>query len=467
MRPGSGRGGGGGDAGEGGIQAGEDAVGAEDFEEVIEAGSEGFAGAGEADGVDEGAGFEAEFAGDGFEGGFEGGGVEGGGGGEGVAEALETGVVFGDELFGGGVGVGGEVVAEVEFGVGREFSEEAEFAFAGSEGVAEVGFREAVEREAGLEEGLAGEREETVVGELAGIFAVEPGEFFHIEPGVVAKDMGEVEHGDGVREGKDFAVAFGGPAEEAEVIGDGLREVEALEVGGHGGAGIAFAHFGPVLVEDEGDVGVAGRFGLEGAEEGDVFGCVAEVVFAADDVSDLHFEVVDDVNEVEDGLAVGANDDEVGVGGLAVGEFAADLADHGVTDEDGFAGHAELDGAFVFVGVSAVDEFPDAAAVKVLALGLEVGAAVASARAGRVGGGGAFVPVEAEPAEALEDDVDGGLGVAGGVGVFDAEDEGAAGVAGVEPVEKGRAGASDVEVASGAGGETDADVHRHRLAGVG
>ena len=84
--------------------------------------------------------------------------------------------------------------------------------------------------------------------------------------------------------------------------------------------------------------------------------------------------------------------------------------------------------------------------VEFVALGLEVGAAVADGRALGVRSGGTFVPVEPEPAHALEDDVDGGLGVAGGVGVFDTQDECTPVVAGEEPVEQRRAGASDVEV---------------------
>ena len=68
----------------------------------------------------------------------------------------------------------------------------------------------------------------------------------------------------------------------------------------------------------------------------------------------------------------------------------------------------------------------------------------------------AFVPIQPEPAQTGED-VGQGVGYeTAAVGVLDAEDELAAGVAGVEPVEEGRAGAADVQVAGGAGGKTDA-----------
>ena len=51
------------------------------------------------------------------------------------------------------------------------------------------------------------------------------------------------------------------------------------------------------------------------------------------------------------------------------------------------------------------------------------------------------------------------LAVALGVGVFDAQDEGAPGVAGEEPVEQGRPGAADVEEPGGRGSETDPRPH--------
>src|SRR2546427_12963354 len=65
---------------------------------------------------------------------------------------------------------------------------------------------------------------------------------------------------------------------------------------------------------------------------------------------------------------------------------------------------------------------------------------------------------EAEPGEAVEDDA--GVLVRGAflVGVFDAEQELAARVAGEEPVEEVGAGAADVEVARGRRGEADADA---------
>ena len=68
-----------------------------------------------------------------------------------------------------------------------------------------------------------------------------------------------------------------------------------------------------------------------------------------------------------------------------------------------------------------------------------------------------FVPVEAEPAQSVEDAVHHLVRRALDVGVFDAQDEHAAEPPREQPVEQRRAGAADVQVAGGRGSETDAD----------
>ena len=67
------------------------------------------------------------------------------------------------------------------------------------------------------------------------------------------------------------------------------------------------------------------------------------------------------------------------------------------------------------------------------------------------------VPIEPEPAHAVEDRVDRLGGRAGLVGIFDAQQELAAMVAGVEPVEQGRARAPDVQKTGRGGRETGDD----------
>ena len=154
-------------------------------------------------------------------------------------------------------------------------------------------------------------------------------------------------------------------------------------------------------------------------------------------------------DEMEHRLAVGAQDHEVGIGFFAVGEVAADFAFDEVVDDGGLALHLELDGAFVLIGEAAGQKPFDAALIIFLPLRLEIRAAIALARAGGIAGERAFVPVEAEPAQAVEDDVHGFLRIARGIGVLNAQNEGAAGVPGVKPVEQSRARTADVQVAGG------------------
>jgi hypothetical protein len=74
-----------------------------------------------------------------------------------------------------------------------------------------------------------------------------------------------------------------------------------------------------------------------------------------------------------------------------------------------------------------------------------------------------LLPIELEPPEAVEDFLDRVGGRAGAIGVLDAEVEGAAVMARLEPVEQRRAGAADVEIAGGRGGEANDWFHKRRL----
>ena len=197
------------------------------------------------------------------------------------------------------------------------------------------------------------------------------------------------------------------------------------------------------------------------------------MVLAADHVRDLHLDVVDDVDEVEDRFAVGAEDHEVAV--FDAGDLAADhVVQHHRDGVDflvilfqvivvgGGAGafEAEPPGAVLLVGAALGGELLELGLVEFGALRLEVGTILAADL-------GAFVPIHAEPAHRVEDHLQEGVGIALLVRVLDAEDELTARVAGVEPVEQGRPGASDVEEAGGAGGEADADLGHLDEKGVG
>src|SRR5260221_3429045 len=101
----------------------------------------------------------------------------------------------------------------------------------------------------------------------------------------------------------------------------------------------------------------------------------------------------------------------------------------------------------------------DASSIVFFALALEIRAALAFARPRRVRRNRPLVPVEPQPAESLEDYVHRLLCVAGCVGVFYAQNESAAGVAGIEPVKQRGTSATDVQKTRRAGGKTDAWLH--------
>ena len=85
--------------------------------------------------------------------------------------------------------------------------------------------------------------------------------------------------------------------------------------------------------------------------------------------------------------------------------------------------------------------------IDVAALALEVGAHLAADF-------GAFVPVDAEPLQAVEQLLQSGVRVALLIGVFDAEHQLAAGLARIEPIEESCASCTDVSGSSRAGGES-------------
>ncbi len=167
---------------------------------------------------------------------------------------------------------------------------------------------------------------------------------------------------------------------------------------------------------------------------------------------------------MEDRFTVGAEDHEVTVLG------AFDAATHHVVEhhrggvdlldlllqvivEDRRAGalEAEPPGAVLFVGATLGGELLELSLVELGALRLEV-------RAKGAADLGTLVPIHPQPAHGIQDHLEESLGVALLVRVFDTQDELAARVAGVEPVEQGRAGASDVEETGGTRGEADADL---------
>src|SRR5262245_3842 len=72
------------------------------------------------------------------------------------------------------------------------------------------------------------------------------------------------------------------------------------------------------------------------------------------------------------------------------------------------------------------------------------------------------IPLKTQPSQTIENGGNRRLGGAFAISVFDAQQELAAGVAGVKPIEQRRAGATDVQEASGRWGKAGDDGIGHR-----
>ncbi len=235
----------------------------------------------------------------------------------------------------------------------------------------------------------------------------------------------------------------------------------------------------PVGAQDHRHVREDRRLLPERAIQRDLLGRVGDVIVAADDVGDLHRDVVRDDGEVVDRRTVGAEDDEV----IEVATLPGDPAVNRIHPRDLLVGRREADrvrhpGRLPtrgFLGRE-MDRLPveaerPTARLDRSALGVEFGGGEVvlvgqPLRQQRFGVGtvpGAIlalkerplVPGDAEPAHAVKNHLRVRVGAALLVGVLDPQHEGAAGPLGEEPVEERRPGPADVEVAGGGGGEAD------------
>ncbi len=224
-------------------------------------------------------------------------------------------------------------------------------------------------------------------------------------------------------------------------------------------------------------MGVARRLRAEGAKQEQLAGRVGEVIVTSDHVGDAHVAIVHDGGEVVAGDAVGAHDDEVPDGGVADRDGSA----HEVVDHDVSVRHQEAHGgplpglettpylcrlkaeaaavvarravlaqgdpaqlleallaAEAVVGGAARQELAGRQAVALEALALPV-------RRARAADVRTLVPLQAHPAQVLEDGGFVPLLRAHSIGVVDAHHEVTLRVPGEEIVEQGRTRRADVQ----------------------
>ena len=301
--------------------------------------------------------------------------------------------------------------------------------------------------------------------------------------------------------GEHLRAVVQGPPEQGQEVDHGLREVAHLAVLGDGGGAVALAQLGAVGGQDDGQVGEERRRPAEGLVEAQVAWRAGEPLLGPEHVADLHIVVVDHVGEVVCGEAVGLEQYEVVDQRVLEGDAASHdvvqgrraVLRHGEPDHAGCAvafvlrplrrGKAAAEAVVADVTLAArllVPHLPQALGGAVAGVGLAsvheplCGRVVANEALGLVVRGIAaadvrsLVPVDPKPPEGFQDLVHGPFHLPGLVGVLYAHHEGAAGSAGQQPVEEGRAYVAQVWAAGGAGREPYPHVRRagHRVTSV-
>ncbi len=318
-----------------------------------------------------------------------------------------------------------------------------------------------------------------------------------VEGGRAAVDLLQREFLDQRRPVEDLVAAGADrPAEQGQVVDHRVgQDAEILELLDAGRA-VPLAEALAVGAEDHRQVPELRRLPAERPEDQQLERRVADVVVAAQHVADLHGVVVHHHGEVVGRKAIGLHDDAVAEDRVL--ELA--LADHQVIPVGGaLARHAQppaarlarrhapprlgrvevaaaavvavphaagfLDGRgplFQFVGRA--EARIDGARVAQRRQDVQIDRQALALQIGSVGAALAwpFVPVQTQPLHGPQDRGVARFAAALLVGVLDAQDERAALVARIEPVEERGAGAADVQVARGARREADADVRRIR-----
>ena len=287
-----------------------------------------------------------------------------------------------------------------------------------------------------------------------------------------------------MRQREELDVVSWGPTEQRQVVREPLGEEPGLLVVREACFRVTLGQLLVALPHDVrkvaelGDLARADSKPSERTVQRKLARCARQQIFAAQHVGDSHQCVVRRVHEGVERVAVGANEDEV----RHVLGTESHLATHEVIPGPVLIGHPEprdtgsprcaIFSCLFFGQVAAVSVVPGVPAF--LARNLATFGQFlrrAEARVGVTGFGklgdhiavdmatfrlpvrtvvpadlGAFVPVETEPTQRVQQRGVGLLRVTGGVGVFNAEHEGPARVPGVCPVEQRRTKHSDVRI---------------------
>ncbi|OIQ70399.1 hypothetical protein GALL_479880 [mine drainage metagenome] len=316
-------------------------------------------------------------------------------------------------------------------------------------------------------------RQRVVVG-LAEIHAVQVGQLVVVHPGGAAVDVDDVEQPDGFLASDNLQIAVG-PAQPHQIVAQRVgQEALFLELQRELRA-VAFGQFLAVRAVDHRQVGPDRNLPAHALIDLGLAGGVVQVVVAADHVGDPHVVVIDDHGEVIGRRAVRAQQDQVVEILVLEGHVALHLVgDQGLALSRGpQPDHIGLVRVIIAVAITPGRTDHPALGAGGLALMRQfVGGHVATIgraarqhllhdRAVAIGAGELehrlLVRRQAQPAEAIEDRLHRRLGGALAIGVLDAQQELAADMLGVKPVEKRGPSRANVHVAGGRGGDTGDD----------
>ena len=311
------------------------------------------------------------------------------------------------------------------------------------------------------------------------------GGLLEIHHGVGAVDAFEGKHIDQFLARHLFAIVFWRPAQQAQKIDEGFRKESGVAVGGDADHRTVapLGELRSVGRDKQRKMRELRRRGARAFENEHVLVGVREMILAADDVADTEIDVVRTRGEVVGGHAVGAEQRKVfdivsGLDLLAVdrvreADLLAVAARNTEAKGEGLSGRGSAvafgAGKFAHAGV----EEPGLTGAGLFAVPSVGGCEVAVSQAlledrvcdlamqGHAFGLLVFlVPSEVEPAQTVEDGIDGGVGVALDIGVIEPQDHGSPVVTSVEPVEDEGASAANVQKTRGRRSESNA---KHNL----
>ena len=311
-------------------------------------------------------------------------------------------------------------------------------------------------------------------------FGIERVGFGEVHHRVAAVDAGQRERLDQVLARHLLAVVLGRPAQQAQEVHEGVRQKARVAISGHADhrAVAPLGKLGSVGRHQQRQVGEGGRLAPGRLEDQQVLKGVGEVVLAANDVADAQIGVIGAGGQVIGGHAVGAQQREIldiggGLGLLAVhpvGEAhgALGIARHAEPQREGFARRGPAVALFgrhlAHLGVAQPGSLC-ARAGRLAGLRrreIAVGEPLAEDRVGHLPVQGQplglpvlLIPAQIEPAEPFENRLQRRFAVAFHVGIVDAQNHGAAVVAGIQPVKNVSARAPDVQEARGRRREAD------------